>query len=210
MSRLPGLLAAIVVVGALLLGWKKAPAPEPMTLPDIAAAVRADPAWMQGDQACPADVMGPRDAPPLPESRFCDLDDDGSCLARCKGGEGGSCYWLANRLEAAEADKQAVTALFNESCRLGVASGCTNRASYLFNHPRREADAACALRSFERSCGRDDAWGCTMVAVQLTRDRAPSEDERRRVLDALGKSCLDGEDSPACIAGRNVGKSLKP
>ena len=89
------------------------------------------------------------------------------------------------------------------------ASGCTNRASYLFNQARREADATCALRSFERSYERNDAWGCTMVAVQLTRDREPDEDERRRALEALEKSCVDGEDSPACQAGADVRTSLR-
>ena len=209
MSRVLGMIAGIVVVGALLLGWQQAPAPAPKSLPDIAASVRANPAWMAGDQACPADVIGPVSAEPLPESRFCDLDDSAACLARCEGGEGGSCYWLAIRLEAAEADNEATTALFNEACRLGVASGCTNRASYLFNQARREADATCALRSFERSCERNDAWGCTMVAVQLTRDREPDEDERRRALEALEKSCVDGEDSPACQAGADVRTSLR-
>jgi hypothetical protein len=144
----------------------------------------------------------------LPEGRFCDSSDLAGCFARCMAGQGASCYWLGQDLQAAKADDAAAEVLFQRSCKLGVASGCTNRAAgSLVSGSADPTVKSCLIRTFERACALEDPWGCTMFAFELTKN-SDSDQDRARALMALEKSCRYGIDDPACSGSRQLKEQL--
>lgn len=200
MRRLAVLLLAVLLVAACT--------EAPKTLTEVVAAVKSQPEWLADAATCPADATDRAEVESLPEAQYCDANN-GACLARCVDGSGAACYWLAYRLETGKLDAASVDALYMRACRLGVASGCTNRAVRGATDGSGTVDAQCELTSFERACELDDPWGCTMFAFRLS-SSSGSEADRTRALAALDKSCADGADDPACIAGRDLAEKLQP
>jgi hypothetical protein len=88
-------------------------------------------------------------------------------------------------------DNPVSEALFLRACTLGIVSGCTNRAAGM------DRPDACAIRTFQVGCDRDDPWACTMIGFHLIRGIGIAQD-RERARQALAKSCRFGEDDPAC------------
>jgi hypothetical protein len=180
----------------------------PATAQEIAVTVKSHSEWIADAQRCPADFMGHEDVSPLPESRFCNSSDLTECLERCVAGQGPSCYWLGQDLQAAKADNAAVDVLYHRSCKLGVASGCTNYAAGLVvNKKGNPEKQSCALKTFEHACALDDPWGCTMFAFELTQG-SDTEQSRTRALAALEKSCRYGTKDPACDNGKHLQEQL--
>jgi len=159
--------------------------------------LRARPDWLFPAQACPADVMPDsyRDVEYLSEGCEPDLQ---RCLDDCKSDDANACYALALAVQKREEDDAAAEALFLRSCRLGIPSGCTNRAAGM-TYPELETpdSLSCAVRTFEKTCELDDPWGCTMYAYHLTVGEGVSRD-LDRAARALQKSCLYGEIDEAC------------
>lgn len=181
----------------------------PATPQEIASAVVSHSDWVTDAHRCSIDFMDRAEISALPEGRFCSSSKLEKCLGRCVSGQGPSCYWLGQNLQSAKADDTAVEALFQRSCKLGVGSGCTNRAaSILVDKNGDRTLESCALRTFERTCAFDDPWGCTMFALELTRS-SESEQDRARALAALEKSCRYGSDDPACTAAKQLTEQLQ-
>src|SRR5262249_32146117 len=94
-------------------------------------------------------------------------------------------------------------ALFLKACTLGVVSGCTNRAANM----HRPIGDACAVRTFQSACDRNDPWACTMIGFHLIRGIGIAKD-RERARQALAKSCRYGEDDPACEYAKRLLKEI--
>jgi TPR repeat protein len=176
----------------------------------VASAVSKRTAWISELGECPAKLMPPIEASDQMRAKECRLGNFEACLAKCASGSPGACYWLANGLERQNALPEAVNALFQRSCRLGVVSGCTNRAASLLD----EADAgntdakACAVATFKLACERDDPWGCTMFASHLVRrDGVERNDALAR--QVLKKSCRFGIKDQACVAANAILQNME-
>jgi TPR repeat protein len=162
-------------------------------------------AWLFPASACPADVL----SPVTQKVRY--LGDGcrarvAACLESCRGGDAADCYALALAVQDSERAPETAEALFLRACKLGIPSGCTNRAAGLDAGILTEGVAdleVCISRSFERSCERGDAWGCTMLGLHLYTGEGIARDWPR-ALRVLPGGCADGEDDPACSAARGL------
>jgi hypothetical protein len=152
--------------------------------------------WTRDLDRCPAELMPARQQLDYLKARDCAPGAFETCFERCRDGEAGPCYWLAVALQETDASRDAIEALFLRACKLGIVSGCTNRAAGMtLGGASPEADA-CATATFARACASDDPWACTMVASRLS--------DRDEALRALEKACRNGPDDPACKAALGV------
>ena len=87
-------------------------------------------------------------------------------------------------------------ALFLKACSLGSVSACTNRAAGI---QKIEGDKGldCALRTYEKACELEDPWACTMLGFHLA-DGKGVEKDLQGALQVIQKSCLYGDQDPAC------------
>lgn len=93
-------------------------------------------------------------------------------------------------------------ALFLRACKLGSDSGCTNRAAgILLLEPQRADRLTCSARTFEETCRRRDAWGCTMYGSALLYGHgvAANAEHARAVLPF---ACSLDEADEACLKAR--------
>ena len=89
------------------------------------------------------------------------------CLEKCHANDANACYALSLLLnEQREKEEADTRALYLRPCKLGIVSGCTNNAAGKLNiAPNDEKIAKCAADTFEKTCSRDDSWGCTMYGT---------------------------------------------
>ena len=178
----------------------------------LANEVNASRDWAADLAKCPADLM-PATSHPDYDRRVkaqCEAESSqAACLAACKAGKGEHCYWLGNALQASEHDDRASEILFQRSCKLGVPSGCTNRAAILLPPAKTKVDAqSCPARTFARTCAANDPWGCTMYGFILGGDKGNAS-SKQKALEVLRKSCQFGEKDPACRAANAMRKDLE-
>ena len=154
------------------------------------------PTWLV-DDSCPADVMP---ATMVKGDYSQCMDGAASCIATCKAGGAVACYGAALHQQAQQHLKLS-DALFLRACKLGEASGCTNRAASLLSLSPNPMPTTlrCASATFERSCAAHDPWGCTMFATMLMRGMGVVQD-LNRARTVLDYSCIHGETDPACEA----------
>lgn len=190
-------------------GCGASPPPAPAPAPAASAPpVSRVPAWLEPWRAlCPADVVAPETAEIGAWQNVCEgraLDD---CMRRCEANDPTACYAAAIHVQTVKAVDLS-EALFTRACKLGVASGCTNRAAGMLVAKDTER-LACTTRTFRMTCSRRDAWGCTMYGAALVEGRGVKQnlDEARQVLP-LG--CRDGEDDPACQAAQALLRKIGP
>lgn len=179
-------------------------AADPATVQQVSNAVLKNTAWINEASTCPAQLMQARPARNTPEDKTCYENPSAACLARCESGTADACYWLGQGLQRAHALELAYEALFQRSCKLGNASGCTNHAAYLMPDKGKDAQAAsCSLQTFEKTCAQDDPWGCTMLGEHLVHGIGIAPDPAR-ALQVMRRSCHLGEDDPACAAAKDL------
>ena len=197
----PARLIAALVVALAGAGCE----PDVTTSAEASTAVRASYAWMEEAELCPADVMSVDMRVNGLEERSCADAGLPACFHRCRKGDVDSCFWLANTLERADREDAAVQALYQRACTLGEPSGCTNRAARMFLGQRRDAGVMkCAARTFERTCGLQDAWGCAMLGNALHEGTGVPRDEAR-ALEVLANACHGTDDAtPPCVAARQL------
>jgi hypothetical protein len=131
-----------------------------------------------------------------------------NCLSKCQAGNGGSCYWLAVQIQQSQPDSEAVQSLFQRSCKLGVMSGCTNRAAEMtYGLAVSQSAERCATQTYSKACAFDDPWACSMYALQLTRGAGVAKDDEM-ALKVLEKSCKYGPEDPACSNGMELREKL--
>ena len=173
----------------------------------VAAAVLQQDAWVGEARLCPSQLMPARAAARSPSATACTTPSS-ACLARCESGEGEACYWLGQGLQKQHAPDPAYETLFQRSCKLGIMSGCTNRAAGMM-HEQSDSTASlqCANRTFEKACAADDPWACTMLGFNLNGGLGVARNPERS-LEVLRKSCKFGTDDPACTAAQNLKQQI--
>lgn len=128
-----------------------------------------------------------------------------ACFRQCTENEGIACYMTALIVEDRH---QQFTAqqLFQRSCELGVASGCTNRAAGMLNleQDKDEATTQCITQTFQKTCDWRDPWGCTMYATEVLKQDPSSKKMQEKALNALKNSCLYGEEDDACVYAEDL------
>ena len=168
---------------------------------------------------CPADLFG-KDQPfwrPLVADRNVSLEtcekDAMSCFLRCsEARSGAACFGLARAFqENHEDDKSRYwQMLFAQACALGYAAGCTNRGAGIrngyyaddpFDDVDRSSTELCLFRTFEASCGDDEAWGCSMHGQSYYYGEGVVADPEA-ALRACRKACDISPDFAACDFAR--------
>jgi hypothetical protein len=90
------------------------------------------------------------------------------------------------------------------ACVLGVSIGCTKRAAGML--AQRGDDPGiqrCTSRTFEKTCARENAWGCSMYGLALIQGSGVARD-LGRARDVLPGGCRHGPDDDACKAARKL------
>jgi TPR repeat protein len=196
----------VVVVGACSATQEGSTRPaQSLTNPTESAlgTLSRRPDWLFPLAGCPADQF------PGAEKAIADLGnacaaDLQSCLDRCRSGEAAACYWGALRTQDLKVSVDYAEALFMRACRLGVPSGCTNRAAgIVMDVAETDPTWKCANRTFEVMCGQNDPWACTLWGYCLMRGLAVTRD-LARAREVLPKSCRLGKDDSACAAAREL------
>jgi hypothetical protein len=165
-------------------------------------------AWMSDIETCPSELVQPKEANDGTMSTDCSSGRLKSCLDRCRAGVAGACYWLGQAVQGEGRGQKAAEVLYQQSCKLGVSSGCTNRAAGMSSE--REGDdkvQVCAVRTYKKTCELDDPWGCTMYAFHLSKGIGTAVD-RELALKVLKKSCRYGPEDAACGYGRGLREQL--
>lgn len=135
-------------------------------------------------------------------------DNQSKCYQLCLKNDAVACYFSALSLQEANY-KLPAEQLFQRSCELGIASGCTNRAAGMLNFTKHltAEQKKCIFSTFEKTCDWRDPWGCTMFADQLISEEN-TEPNYKKALNALNYSCKYGEDDPACQSAKELQKFI--
>ena len=122
--------------------------------------------------------------------------------------QGYACYNLALGLQTLKFNDKAEV-VFQQACRLGVASACTNRATDLLAaQPHSKRVMRCATKSFAKACEWKDPWGCTMYAGQLVSGEGVTKDNQK-ALTAIKNACTSGGDAQACQAAQRIKQYIR-
>lgn len=167
--------------------------------------LKQKPEWLFTGDACPVEVMPEFEEKIKLKAIGC-ADDPDSCLEKCEANDANSCYALGLLLDEQRGkDGEDIVALHLRACKLGIVSGCTNYAvgrSNLF--PENENIAKCAAETFEKTCARNDSWGCSMYGLILGNGVGVEKDLDKAV-ETLKKSCaISGGNSEACQSSRKT------
>lgn len=177
-------------------------------LASIAARAEARGDWVAQATQCPLGLIKPGPVRDYLSHNSCE-GDFGACYSKCAGGDGASCYWLAYGLQQGKTAGKGVDILFQRACRLGVMSGCTNRAAaQLQAQPQDPKVQRCAAQTFAQVCKYDEPWACTLYAAHLSRGLGVRKDARQ-ALKVLAGSCKYGTGDPACVQGLKLREELE-
>jgi hypothetical protein len=169
----------------------------------VLARLSVRPDWLFPFAECPADAF-PGVETPLNYRRGECADSIGPCLDRCQSDDGTACYVAALRIQILNAPTDYSEALFLKACRLGIASGCTNRAAGILSlETDKPTPWSCVNRTFEAMCQKDDPWACTMWGSSLLHGRGMQPDVAR-ARQVLPRGCRISERDPACVAARSL------
>jgi TPR repeat protein len=174
---------------------------------EVVRRVTAMAEWQKDASRCPAELIPAEQDLSYLTVNHC-KSALGKCLQACEEGHAGSCYWLAYTLQSMKASDAASEALYQRSCKLGIVSGCTNRAAGMLHlkEPVPRVDQ-CAASTFSKACDLDDPWACTMFAHQLMQGIGVEKNDAL-ALRVLEKSCKYGSDDPACIEAKQLEAEL--
>lgn len=159
---------------------------------------------------CPADTS-PSQQTPLSDAYSNTIsnceNNKLNCYQSCLKNDAIACYFSALSLQEAKF-KLPAEQLFQRSCELGIASGCTNRAAGILNFTTNltTSQKKCIFSTFSKTCDWKDPWGCTMYADQLISMENPNYE---KALDVLNYSCKYGTDDPACQSAKDLQEFIK-
>ena len=174
----------------------------------VAREVLSRTPWLADANRCPSALIPQRETLDYQLRNDCKSGQLSACLSKCTAAQPGACYWLGQELQKAGADQQAAEVLFQRSCKLGVMSGCTNRAASMSSEKRDDQTMqACAAATYSKVCAFDDPWACTMYAFLLSRGIGLRQD-KDLALKVLSKSCKYGANDEACIYGTRLKQEL--
>lgn len=185
---------------------------EPLSDKQILRKIKRNQQWQAQQAQCPAELAPAKRVKfSRKESR---IDAEAATnlnthyQACVNDNQGYACYNLALGLQTLKHDDEAEV-MFQQSCRLGVASGCTNRAAgMLAERPSSKRVMRCATKSFAKACNWKDPWGCTMYAGQLVAGEGVKKDNQK-ALGVMKNSCLHGTDDSACQAAQRIKQYIK-
>ena len=199
---------------ALLTSFSLAPQlaisqPASNEIDDIGHAVIANTQWVNDAKLCPTQLMAKKETTSHLDGNECKPGRLAHCLASCTAGGPGACYWLGQALLQGNAKFDADEVLFQRACKLGVMSGCTNRAAGMLKaSDTDERTKSCAAATFTAACAFDDPWACTMQALHLSRGIGVKKDTER-ALKSLEKSCKYGPEDQACIYAARIRSDIQ-
>jgi len=229
LTQLSPRVAVAVAFASLLSGCGAGAPPPPAATPEVVTPPASPPkveitestplhekspasfAWLPSTSTCPADAIPATttDGNDVPAKCAADL---GGCFSRCQSSDAEACYGAALRVQEMgdmEANNPLAEALFLRACKLGVMSGCTNRAAGMMRFdavsPARDT---CVARTFEATCDKRDPWGCTMFGLVLEQGIGVTQD-LPRALSVLKYGCVNGIDDPACQNALDVAARIK-
>jgi hypothetical protein len=190
---------------------KPTPPPEEVkiTTQKVIENLKNQPAWLYPADECPADLIPSIEKETEYLSEGC-VNDPLKCLNKCEKNDANACYSLALLLQDYQGiEQQYSEPLFLRACKLGIVSGCTNRAAAKLNLEAANADAVkCAVNTFEKTCDKDDPWGCTMFGFALAQGTG-REKNFDLAIEALNKSCKYGDDDPACQQAKRLKEEIE-
>lgn len=167
------------------------------------------PQWLFGEDICPFNIIPGFETKVEYLSEGC-ADDAQICLDKCKENDGNACYSLALLVQDEKGLEQDYSeALFLRACKLGVLSGCTNRAAHILNLQADDEKAViCAGNTFEKTCEKKDPWGCTMFARILYYGLGRPKNSEK-ALRVMSQSCKNGDEDEACKAAKELTEEIK-
>lgn len=174
---------------------------------EIIQTIKSKPDWLNSRSNCPVDVIPEFEKEIFYLSEGCAKNPQ-KCFDKCKNNDGNACYSLALLIQDKEITQTESEPLFMKACELGIISGCTNRAAGRLNlEPENRKTIECAADTFEKTCERNDAWGCSMYGFVLSQGlgRKQNIDE---ALKFLGKSCEVNENDEACRSAKEIEKQI--
>lgn len=172
---------------------------------DVIENLKNKPDWLFTGDACPIEIM-PESEQGIKFKAIGCADDPDRCLEKCKADDANSCYGLGLLLDEQRGKEgEDILALYLRACKLGIVSGCTNYAVGRSNLlPGDENIAKCAAQTFEKTCAKNDSWGCSMYGLVLG-NGVGVEKNLDKAVEALKKSCaVSGENSDACRSSRKT------
>lgn len=187
------------------------PPPEEVkiTTQKVVENLKSQPAWLFPADECPADLMPDVEKEIEYFSEAC-ANDPLKCLNKCEKNDANACYSLALLLQDYQGiEQQYSEPLFLRACKLGIISGCTNRAAAKFRLEANNSESVkCAVNTFEKTCDKDDPWGCTMYGLVLAHGQG-REQNFELAIKALDKSCKYGDDDPACQEAKRLKEDIE-
>lgn len=178
---------------------------------NVINSIKQKPEWLFGNaDVCPADIIPNREVEVKYLSVGC-ADNPDKCLEYCRKDDGNACYALALLVQDKYGLEQTDSeALFLRSCKLGIMSGCTNKAAGTLNlEEMNESKTVCVANTFEKTCSRNDSWGCTMYGFILSEGKG-REKNNSEAIKFLKKAC-DGsnDDDEACQRAKEMQEAIK-
>ena len=170
----------------------------------IVDLLKEKPDWLYASDSCPASVMTEVGNKPNFYKEGCSANPQ-KCLNDCKNGDPTSCYALALLIEEyVEPYSESPQPLYLRSCKLGITSGCTNRAANIAElKPNDLVAQKCATDTFEKTCSQNDPWGCTMFGLALSRGDGRTKDVPAAV-KALEKACEVSVDKNGSACKKSI------
>lgn len=167
----------------------------------------AEPKWLFDGVACPMEIFPVQETKLNYRIESCG-ENPATCLNNCKNNDGNSCYALALLIQQKKGlDQDNSEALFLRACKLGMISGCTNRAAKLFDSED-EKTVTCAAKTFEKTCEKNDPWGCAMYGLALSLG-AGIPQNNQKALEVLKQPCKYKEEHDSCQAAKNLIEKIK-
>jgi TPR repeat protein len=202
------LLLALIFTGCSFFQPKLPPEKIKSETEEVIKVIQSKPDWLNENDICPKDVI------PLIEKPVTYLDEGcennaQKCLEQCKNEDANACYSLALLIQKRiDLKKEEANPLFLRACKFGIISGCTNIAAARFNIDDTDSETVkCSIDTFEKTCERDEPWGCTMFGMVLTHGTGRPQD-LDKALKVLSKSCKYGDEDEACKSAKSIEQQI--
>ncbi len=156
---------------------------------------------------CPADIFSGKEVDYVDLQPVCNNNQQ-SCLNKCIEGSANHCFSLAYTIQKGTIEDVGYTdILFLKACKEGLVTACTNIAAGLMQYAPKN-QGGCFKRSFELTCRKGDAWGCTMYGLLLHKgiEVEKNNDEALKVLEV---GCKNGIEDSACQYAKSIEKLIE-
>lgn len=173
----------------------------------VVNSLKNEPDWLFPFTECPVKVISRVESRVYHLAENCTTNPE-KCLEDCRNNNGSACYGLALLLQEQEVETKYYQALFLRSCKLGITSGCTNRAAGMLHlEENSDSDFECIAETFAKTCDREDPWGCTMRGLVLFQGIG-CDRNIEAALEILPKACEKNLDDPACQYAQSLREAI--